>query len=157
MKRIDFTRRLIPSQIRRLLRDQAGAMAVEFAVLGPILAFLLLMAADLGLALWQKAQVANAARAGVQYAAIHGWNSSAITSAAQSANSLTVAVTPSTYCGCAGTNSIATQSCGSTCASGAAIGTYVSVTTQATYTPISPAGWGSSNTNLSITARTRIN
>jgi Flp pilus assembly protein TadG len=142
---------------RRLWRDRGANTVVEFALVAPVLAYVLLAASDLGLATWQKAQVGNAARAGAQYAAAHGWNSPGITGAAQSATNLTVSVTPSTYCGCAGNGAIAQQTCGTSCSGGGTAATYVSVATQKNYTPISPVLWGQDMTTLSATSVARTN
>jgi hypothetical protein len=117
----------------------------------------LLVAADLGLALSRNASVANAARAGAEFATIHGWDSAGITTAATNATSLTVTATPTTYCGCATGNSIAQQACGSPCSGGGTTGTYVSVATQATYTPISPINWGKTSVNLNASTVVRTN
>jgi len=141
----------------RICRDQQGVSAVEFALVAPMLVLVLLVAADLGLSLSRNASVANAARTGAEFAAIHGWNSSGITTAATSATNLTVTATPTTYCGCATGNAIAQQTCGTTCSGGGTTGTYVSVATQATYTPISPVLWGKTSVNLSATTVVRTN
>jgi hypothetical protein len=67
------------------------------------------------------------------------------------------------YCDCDSANGgsgATTQTCGTVCPDGSN-GTYVSVTTKTTYTPIFPAMWGTlltSNTlKLSATSVTRIN
>src|SRR4029078_9386673 len=96
---------------RSLFRDNRANVAVEFAMFAPILAYAFLAATDVGLSFWQKGKVANAARAGAEYAVAHGWDNSAITSAATSATNLSVSVTPTTYCGCAGSAGISQQTC----------------------------------------------
>ncbi len=143
--------------IRRLAGDTGGISAVEFALVAPVIMFCFLAAADLGLSIYQNAQVGNAARAGAQYAAVNGWDSGGISAAATAASKLSITVTPSTYCGCPQTSSIAQQTCGTSCSSGGTAGTYVSVSTKANYTPISPVSWGKSSVNLNATAITRIN
>ena len=142
---------------RRLWRDQQGVSAVEFALVAPMLILAMLVATDLGLSLSRKASVANAARAGAEFATIYGWNSSGITAAATSATNLTVTATPTTYCGCATSNAIAQQACGTTCPGGGTTGTYVSVATQATHTPISPVNWGQPSVNLGAITVVRTN
>lgn len=144
-----------------LWRNEHGASAVEFALISSVLVFLLLAATDLALAIYTRAKIGNAARAGTEYAAIYGWNSSGISTAVTSATSLNVTATPSTYCGCASTSGVTQQTCGSTCAAGGSTGTYVSVTAAASYKPVLNAMWGSILTNnalnMSATSVTRIN
>jgi Flp pilus assembly protein TadG len=137
-------------------QDQRGVTAVEFALVAPVIAFIFLAAADLGLATWQRTQVAEAARAGSQYAAANGWNSDGINAAATSMSKLSISVTPTTYCGCASSGSITQQSCATACSSGGSAATYVSVATQATYTPLSPFLWGKGTTSFNATSVTRI-
>ena len=140
-----------------LWQDQRGSSAVELALVAPVLVYVMLAAADLGLSFMKRAQVYNSARAGAEYASLKGWNSSNISTAAQSATNLAVTVTPTTYCGCATASTVVQQACATSCAGGGTLGTFVSVTTNATYTPISPVHWGQSQTNLSATAVVRIN
>jgi Flp pilus assembly protein TadG len=124
-------------------RDKRGSVAVEFALIGPALVLLVMAATDLSLAIRARAEVGSAARAGAQYAAINGYNSSAITIAVTSATSLAVTATPapSTYCGCATASGIAQQTCGTACAAGGLTGTYVSVSAAYSYTPLFPTQW----------------
>lgn len=142
-------------------QNEQGVAAVEFALVLSVLVFLLLAATDLALAIYTQMKIGNAARAGTEYAAIHGWNSTGITTAVTSATSLTVTASPSTYCGCATASGVAQQTCGSTCSAGGIAGTYVSVTAAASYRPIFNALWGSILTNhvlnMSATSVTRIN
>jgi Flp pilus assembly protein TadG len=130
---------------------------VEFALVVPVFVYMLLAATDLGLSLLRKTQVMNAARAGAEYATLHGFDSTAITSAATAAVSLSVSVTPTSYCGCASGNAIVQQACGTSCTGGGTTGSYASVSTSATYTPVSPVNWGSSSTQLTVTAVARTN
>src|SRR5262245_48597219 len=93
--------------LRRLLSGQAesvqGASAVEFAILAPILVFLLVCTLDLGLGFHSKMQVQNAAQAGAQYAIVNGFNATAISSAVTATTTLagiTASPAPSQFCGC---------------------------------------------------------
>lgn len=139
----------------RFFRDRRANTAIEFALVTPVLLYALLAATDFGLASWQKLQVGNAARAGAQYAAETGWSNTAVKTAAQSATSLSVSVSASSACGCAGASGIAAQTCGTNCTAGGTAPTYVTVTTSATYTPISPIVWGGNATTLTATAFAR--
>jgi Flp pilus assembly protein TadG len=142
---------------RRIWENRSANAAVEFALVAPVLVYVMLSASDLALASWQKGQVGNAARAGAQYAAVNGWNNTGVTAAAQSATSLTVSVAASSYCGCAGATGVTQQTCGTTCSAGGSAATYVTVTASANYTPISPHLWGLSSKNLNVTSVTRTN
>lgn len=136
-------------------------MAIEFALVAPVVLFLFMAATDLAMAVRANMQLNNAARAGAEYAAMHGWDSSAITSAVTSATPLSVTVAPSAYCGCATTSNIAEQACGTTCASGLPAGAYVKVVASATYRPLIPLQWNkilvSNYLNMSVTSVTRTN
>jgi Flp pilus assembly protein TadG len=146
--------RMIRTAIRergRCLRAQRhGTAAAEFAVVGGFLSLLVVGLADYSLPVWQQMQVGNAARAGAMYAAVHGFDNSAITNAAQNATSLSVSVTvpAATTCGCPNAaTGIVAATCGTTCAGGTTAGTYITIATQMTYTPLlSYAGIGSSLT-----------
>jgi Flp pilus assembly protein TadG len=142
-------------------QDQRAAAAVEIALTATALTFLLMAATDLALAIRARKEVDNAARAGTQYAAINGYNSSGIATAVKSATSLSVTATSTSFCGCATSTSITHQTCGTTCAAGGTTGTYVSVTAQGNYSPIFPTQWNqylvSGLVNMSVTETTRTN
>lgn len=122
--------------LRRARSDCRGAAAVEFAIFVPLLTLAVVSVADIGLAVLRKMQVEDAAQAGAQYAIMHGFDSSAITSAVTNAtNSSAISASPAPlkYCGCATGSSITTVTCGSTCTGGTTAGTYVRVSAQASY------------------------
>ncbi len=62
---------------RSFLREEAGASAVEFALLAPVLIFALLATADVGLAVHQKLLVDQSLRAGSE-AAIRDFGQDAV-------------------------------------------------------------------------------
>ncbi len=114
-----------------------GTAAIEFAVIGTVIAALLVGTIDLGLAFYTSMRVENAAQAGAQYAALHGWDSGAITSAATNATSASeLAVTAKNFCGCPSGAGIAATACGTACANGLPAGTYVSVAAAKSYSPL---------------------
>ncbi len=122
----------------RLGSDASGTAAIEFGLIGTILSFLLLGAADFGFGYWQYVQVGNAARAGAEYPANNGWNQSAIQGAVTSAtalSSITASPAPTEFCGCPDAASgIVAATCGAHCTHGGTAGTYVKVNAQAAYT-----------------------
>jgi Flp pilus assembly protein TadG len=119
-----------------LLRRRSGNAAIEFALIAPILAAMLVAMTDLGVALYENMEIRNAADAGVQYAIAKGWNSTAIQNAVTGATGMSgvsASPVPVQSCGCASGTTIASAACGSVCASGATAGTYVTVNAQAQY------------------------
>ncbi|HZP75476.1 MAG TPA: TadE/TadG family type IV pilus assembly protein [Pseudolabrys sp.] len=137
--RIIFLARGLLPDFGRLFRNRGGATAIEFAVVGPILALLLICSVDLGLGIYRKMQVQNAAQIGTQYAAINGFDQTAIAGAIASATSYSEIVAsppPTKFCGCPSNAGVTAADCGAVCESGQAPGTYVIASTRATYKPI---------------------
>jgi len=129
-------------------RGRSGAAAVELALALPFLAAVLLPMVDIGMAAYQQMAVDDAAQAGAAYALAHGWNSTAIQAAVTSASDITgiaASPAPAEFCGCPSGSSVASATCGSICANGLSVGTYVTVSAQRTFTPLVPySGYGSS-------------
>jgi Flp pilus assembly protein TadG len=151
----------ISDSISRALADTGGAAAVEFALLAPALILVVIGSVDVGALAYQKAEVSAAANAGALYA-IHkgGGSPSSIQTAASSATPLTLSATPTVstlyYCSNGGALSAA-ASAGASCGAGKpTAGTYIQVTTQATYAP--PVSWTNlpMPTALSATTLVRI-
>ena len=146
----------------RFVSHVAGTAAVEFAIIGAVLVFLLLGAVDFGIGYWQFIQVGNAARAGAEYAANNGWNQSAISGAVTGATSLqsvTATPAPTEFCGCPNASSGITtkNSCSGNCPGGGIIGTYVKVSAQASYATIFQIPGIPSAFPLSASTTVRIN
>ena len=121
------------------VRDRRGAAAAEFALIVPLLAAMVVLTVDLGMGVYSKMQVENAAQAGAQYAIIHGFDSSSISSAVTNATSnsgINSSPAPSQFCGCASATGITATSCGALCSTGNAPGTYVTVSAQGTYSTL---------------------
>jgi len=127
---------------------------IEFGLLVPIFLMLTVCTIDLGAAAYDEMQVENAAQAGSEYAAVHGYNTASISGAITSATRLsgiTASPAPSEFCGCPSTTSIASATCGSTCSDGSMAGTYVNASAAVTYTtlihyPLFPATFTFVNT-----------
>jgi Flp pilus assembly protein TadG len=127
--------------LSRLLRDRHGIAAIEFALLGPILAMSMVVAADAGFGFYSYMQVQTSAQVGAQYAIGHTFDATAISNAvtaATPATGISASPTPSTFCGCPSSSTVATATCGSTCTDGSVAGTYARVTATRTYTTIIP-------------------
>ncbi|MDA9427150.1 hypothetical protein XH97_34290 [Bradyrhizobium sp. CCBAU 53380] len=118
------------------VRDTRGIAAIEFAIMVPLLSLMVVSVTDIGLAVYRKMQVEDAAQAGAQYAIAHGFDASAMSSAVTSATNstaITASPAPIQFCGCPTSRGVSTVSCGTVCTGGAQAGTYTTVSAQATY------------------------
>lgn len=116
-----------------------GLAGIEFAILAPVLLMLTLCTVDLGIAAYDAMQVENAAQAGSEYAAVHGYDATAISNVITSTNDLsglTAAPAPVKFCGCPSGNAVASATCGSNCSDGSMAGTYVTASATKTYTTL---------------------
>ena len=119
-------------------RARDGLSTIEFAFVAGILAMLLLGTTDFGIGFWQQMQVGNAARAGAEYAAKYGYDSTNIQTAVTNATNL-AGVQASSFpsCGCPDASTgITTQTCGSACPNGDVTGKFVTVNAQISYTTL---------------------
>ena len=138
----------------RLWRATEGVSSIEFALVGAFLAFLALGTLDFGMLFFKQMQLANAAQAGADFAMMHAYDSTKVTSAAQNATNLSgVTVNPSTMlCGCpSASGGVSSATCGASCPgsnAGTATG-YVKVQATVSYRTVFP--WFSSNP-VSLTA-----
>jgi len=124
---------------RKVTKDVRGAAAIEFGLMIPLLALIVVSVTDIGLGVYRKMQVENAAQAGAQYAMVHGFDQTAISNAvtnATNSTSISAAPNPSQFCGCPSTTGVGTASCGSTCSTGSVAGSYATVSAQATYSTL---------------------
>lgn len=116
-----------------------GLAAIEFAFLAPILLMLTVCTVDLGIAYYDAMQVENAAQAGSEYAAVHGYKIASISQAITSTSNLSglaASPAPTEFCGCPSGSGLTTATCGSTCSDSSLAGTYVTVSATATYTTL---------------------
>jgi Flp pilus assembly protein TadG len=131
----------------RFLKAESGIAAIEFAVLGAVLCLIVVAVGDLGMGFYSYMQVQNSAQAGAQYAAVHGFDSTAISNAVTNATSITgitASPAPQQFCGCVSGTTVATAACGSVCPDGMSAGTYVSASAVRDYsTLISYPGFAS--------------
>jgi Flp pilus assembly protein TadG len=132
-----------PAPIHRnavaLARSRDGAAAVEFALLAPLLALMLAGLIDVSRLVEATLQVRAAAQAGAAYARAHGWDATAIAAAVTAATPLAASATPApqTTTACvAGGAIIATA--GTTCASGAKPGQFITVSASAPFKALVP-------------------
>jgi Flp pilus assembly protein TadG len=122
--------------VRAAVHDTSGAAAIEFGIVIPLLALMVVSVADIGIAVYRKMQVEDAAQAGAQYAIARGYDTNGISNAVTSATNstaVTASPPPVQFCGCPTNTGVSTVSCGSFCTGGALAGTYATVSAQATY------------------------
>jgi Flp pilus assembly protein TadG len=129
-------------RLSRLWRATEGLGAVELGFIAPVLLTLLLGIIDFGMAFWEQMQIANAADAGAQWGMANTYDSTSISTVAQSATNLgnSVNVSSTNPCGCA-SNSGVTSGYGtppncSACPDGTTAQSYIVVTTQICYTTL---------------------
>ncbi|MBI1867281.1 MAG: pilus assembly protein [Methylocystis sp.] len=151
----------LPPSVLGLLSSVRGVAAIEFAILAPTLALLMISAVDFSLGINRKMQVQNAARAGMEWAIRQQpsvpINATAIASAVTNATSYTgisASPAPNQFCGCASSTAITSISCSSTCSGGSSPGTYVAVSAQATYTTLLP--YPGIATSFNFTAKSTV-
>ena len=119
--------------------DRSGAAAIELALLAPVLTVMMVAVVDIGLGIYRKMQVEDAAQIGAQYAMRNGFDANAISNSvirATTFSSITASPAPIKFCGCATGSAITTVSCGTICPGGAMAGTYTRVSAQATYSAL---------------------
>ena len=139
----------------RFAKADGGAAAIEFAIMGAALCLLVVATGDLGMGFYSYMQVQNSAQAGAEYAAMHGYDSAAITTAVTNATStpgITASPVPTKFCGCPSGTMVTATACGNLCASdGTTAGTYVTASAARTYStlisyPLFPATYQQTST-----------
>jgi Flp pilus assembly protein TadG len=118
-----------------------GAAIIEFALILPFLALLVVGLCDLGFAAYGSMQVQAAAEAGAQYAALNGWNPTAIATAvtrATGASGISATPAPSEVYGCPDGGTLTIVASTVTCPSGSPPGLYASISAQLAYVSVLP-------------------
>lgn len=126
-------------RMRRLLLIDRGIAAIEFGLMAPFLALLVVATVELGTAIYQGMQAQNAAEAGAVYASKYGLDLAGIGNAvanATDAAGITATPAPSQFCGCPVASGVATTSCSASCGDGSAPGQYVRINAQITRQPL---------------------
>ncbi len=131
-----------PSPLSRLFRSQKGAAAVEFGLVVPVLAMLILGATDLALAVSAKLRLQQAAARSIEMINVAGLNSTALDalpSEAASAAGVDVAnVGLEKWLEC---NAVRQSDFDGTCANGEQTARYVALTINGTYAPLFSIGF----------------
>jgi hypothetical protein len=121
-----------------MLEDQRGVAAIELALALPVLVVMAFGLIDYSSGLLRQMQVQNAAQHGLQYALTHGFDSAAISTlitGGTSPTGISATPAPTQFCGCPGSQGIASATCSTVCSDGSRAGTYVAITAVATYVP----------------------
>ncbi|HYH38550.1 MAG TPA: TadE/TadG family type IV pilus assembly protein [Azospirillum sp.] len=122
----------------RLARDRGGNVAVEFALLMPLLVIILTGLVDFGRATYERMALETAARSAVQYARQNPNDTAGITAAALNSGGLDATATveiPAPFCECPDGTSIG---CSTVCPSGDPILRFLSVTVRHDFEPFFP-------------------
>lgn len=100
-------------------RAHEGNVAIEFALLLPLVLVLLAGLIEFGVVTYDRASIESAARAGAQFAFSGGYNASKVDAAVRSASAVTLApsdtVASNVFCECTDDTPI---TCGDTCLNG---------------------------------------
>lgn len=143
-------------RLRDLSSARDGVSAIEFALVGMILALLCIAIVDFGRGIWEDIQVGNAARAGADFAAMQGYNYDKVVAAAQGATSLAnVTATARTFYGCPTSSGVTEVTAGYLCGGLTEAAQYAEVDTTVSYQPILPYP-GLNNLTLSATSYARL-
>lgn len=163
-RRLDSRSRRIHAWVRKrlcrdLLNEQQGTVAVDLAMILPILIAMTFGLVDYSSALLQQAQVENAAQRGLQYALARGFDSSAMSNVITRGTGsavISAAPAPLKFCGCPSGQGIASTACSDVCSDGTRAGTYVSASAAATYVPYIALPFVPASFALQSTATARI-
>lgn len=141
-------------------RDKRGSTAVEFGLFVPLLAALVLSAAEIGFFIQQTMVVNSAVAVGIAVASKQGFNAKAITSAilndAEVAG-ITVLPEPRLFCGCPANGGVTETRCDAQCAGKVAPGHYMTVGAQMKPQTIMPGGTLPLPSLIAVQSTTRLN
>jgi Flp pilus assembly protein TadG len=128
------------SMLGRLFRDQRGISALEFAIIGTLMAGSIAAAVDLGDAAQQRIQLQQGVRAGGAYALQYPTDTTGITNAIKNAlpsswQAAATISTPTTSCGCwDGSTLTASASC--SCSGSNSLEKFMTLSVSTPYSPI---------------------
>ncbi len=145
--------------LARARGNTSGAAAIEFGVVVPMLALMVTAVVDIGLGVYYKMQVEDAAQAGAEWAIRNGFDATAISNAvtyATNSTKISASPAPVQFCGCATGSSVSSATCGTPCPGGAMAGTYVTVSAQMTYNTILSYPVMPSNYNFTAQSTARL-
>ena len=121
--------------LRKFRRSQTAAVAVEFALLVPVMGVMLLGLLDYAIMAFHKMELESATRSGAQYAMLDSSDTALISTTVENSTNLDVnnlVVTITEFCECIDGASV---SCADTCATGS-VRSFMQITAQYTHTPL---------------------
>ena len=145
--------------LTRLLRSARGAAAIEFAIIAPVLALLVVATIELGFMMRARIVAQEAASAGALYASQHTFDAAGIAAIMAATTNATnegtiTAGTPTLSYGCPTTTGITPAAAGDTCADGVGARRYVTVTASVPRVTILDSDFGlPANATASSTVR----
>lgn len=107
--------------LKVLICHQKGAVAIEFALVAPILVLMMTGVVELGLAARTYLLATDAASDGASYATHNGWDTAKIANAVvESSSSRSISASPAaeSFCGCPTSSGISRTTCGLSCSDG---------------------------------------
>jgi Flp pilus assembly protein TadG len=113
-----------------------GTVAIEAALILPLLVLLFTALFDIGVAAYESMRVQAAAEAGAQYAAKYTWDPdavAAIVAGASGHDPIAADPAPVQFCGCPTGGTLATLACGATCTDGTRPSVYARVSASVTH------------------------
>lgn len=129
----------------QILRNRRGVAAIEFAIIAPVLAGVVVATVELGFMMRAKILAQEAASAGALYASQHAFNAVAITAAVTAASNeatITASPAPAEAWGCPTVTGILAQGAGTLCADGIAARHYAVVGASVPRTSILGSAFG---------------
>lgn len=141
-------------------RNERGTIAIEFGLLLPLLAALLLSVAEIGFFIQQTMVVNSAVSVGIAVASKNGFNAKEITSAMLNdaeVPGIEVTPAPRLFCGCPVQNSITETPCDRRCAGNVTPGHYLTVGAQLKPQTIMPGGTLPLPSLIAVQSTTRLN
>ena len=148
--------------ILRLWRDRRAAVALEFAIVGPMRGLLLGGATDLGLSTVCRNRLSQAVANGARFAFNSGATVTASTvqnmvQASSGMTGVTANITgPAVYCVSGSPAALTSTTAGQTCSDGTQPGTYLMITASDSYQQLMPLSSGFLNTTLQQSATVRL-
>jgi Flp pilus assembly protein TadG len=130
-------RRLFRTLPARLVAEEDGPSAVEFALISAILVPMILGLVDYGLAQFKKMELVGAVRSGAQYTLLKGYDSDTVETIIGDATNIDAAdltISSSEFCECLDDTSI--SACGDSCDDGDSNQKFVTITATYDFTPI---------------------
>ena len=127
--------KIVPST-RRRRRTTSGTIAIEAALILPMLVLLFTVLFDIGVAAYESMRVQAAAEAGAQFAAKYAWDPvavAAVVAAASGQGPIAANPAPVKFCGCPTGGMLATVACSAKCSDNSNPSVYARVSASMTH------------------------